>query len=109
MINNQMVLIKRELWEHRSIFITPAAISAIMILGALAALMFVGEFQDELNRLAELKTEPVNRSKTHVGNLIHLAQPGHDFFANGSRGHFPLTGDLQCVLNHIDGCFNLLC
>lgn len=49
MISNQMVLIKRELWEHRSVFITPAAISAIMILGALAALMFVGEFQDELN------------------------------------------------------------
>ncbi|MDJ0916379.1 MAG: hypothetical protein QNJ05_01365 [Woeseiaceae bacterium] len=35
MMGNQLALIKREIWEHRSIYITPAAIAIVMLLLAL--------------------------------------------------------------------------
>ena len=35
MIGNQIALIRRELWEHRSIFVTPIAIGLILALGVL--------------------------------------------------------------------------
>ena len=49
MIGHYVALIKRELWEHRSIFVTPIAIASVVTLGTLTALVFVGEFRDELN------------------------------------------------------------
>ena len=49
MIGHYIALIKRELWEHRSIFVTPIAIASVVTLGTLTALVFVGEFQNELN------------------------------------------------------------
>ena len=49
MINHYMALIKREFWEHRSIWVTPVAIASIIILGTLTALMVVGDFSKELN------------------------------------------------------------
>ena len=49
MIGNQLALIRRELWEHRSIFITPAAIAVIVTLGTLAAIMFASGFAEHLN------------------------------------------------------------
>jgi len=44
-----VALIKRELWEHRSIFVTPAAIAGVMMLLTLMTLVFAGDFQQELN------------------------------------------------------------
>ena len=49
MIGHQITLIKRELWEHRSIWITPAAIAVVVTLGVLAMLMFVSGFAKELD------------------------------------------------------------
>ena len=49
MIANQPALIKRELWEHRSIYITPAAIAIIVTLGVLAMLMMASGFAKELD------------------------------------------------------------
>lgn len=49
MITHQLALIKREIWEHRSIWLTPAVIAIIMSFGTLTALMFAGEFAEELN------------------------------------------------------------
>ena len=49
MIGHYVALIKRELWEHRSIFVTPIVIASVVTLGTLTALVFVGEFQNELN------------------------------------------------------------
>lgn len=49
MINHYLALIKREIWEHRSIWVTPAAIASIVTLGTLTALMFAGEFAHELD------------------------------------------------------------
>jgi ABC-2 type transport system permease protein len=49
MIKHQVALIKREFWEHRSIYITPVAIATIVTLGTLAALMFASGFAKELD------------------------------------------------------------
>lgn len=49
MIANQPALIKRELWEHRSIYVTPAAIAVIVTLGVLATLMLASGFAKELD------------------------------------------------------------
>ena len=49
MIGTLTALLKREIWEHRSIYVTPAAIASIVTLGTLAALMFAGGFAKELD------------------------------------------------------------
>lgn len=49
MIGNQLALIRRELWEHRAIYVTPAAIAVIVTLGVLAMLMLASGFAKELN------------------------------------------------------------
>lgn len=49
MIKHQMALVKREIWEHRSIFVTPLAIATIVTLGVLAMLVFASGFAAELD------------------------------------------------------------
>ena len=49
MIKRQLALIKREIWEHRSIFVTPLSIASIVTLGSLAALIFASGFAEELS------------------------------------------------------------
>jgi len=49
MITHQLALVKREIWEHRSIWLTPAAIAVIVTLGVLAMLMFASGFAAELD------------------------------------------------------------
>ena len=49
MINHQLALIKRELWEHRSIWITPVVIAIIVTLSNLSALMLAGDFAQHLD------------------------------------------------------------
>jgi ABC-2 type transport system permease protein len=49
MIANQPALIKREILEHRSIYVTPAAIASIVSLIVLAMLVFASGFAKELD------------------------------------------------------------
>jgi len=49
MIGHQLALIRRELWEHRAIYVTPAAIAVIVTLAVLAMLMLASGFAKELN------------------------------------------------------------
>ena len=49
MIGHLTALLKREIWEHRSIYVTPVAIASIVTLGTLAALVFAGGFAKELD------------------------------------------------------------
>jgi len=49
MMLHQLALLKREVWEHRSIYVTPLAITSIVTLGTLAMLMFAGGFAKELD------------------------------------------------------------
>ncbi len=49
MITHQLALLKREIWEHRSIYVTPLAIAVIVSLGVLAMLIFASGFAAELD------------------------------------------------------------
>ena len=49
MIQHHLALIKRELWEHRSIFVTPIAIGTVVTLGVLMMLVFASGFAAELD------------------------------------------------------------
>jgi ABC-2 type transport system permease protein len=49
MIAHYIALMKRELWEHRSIFVTPLVIASVVTLGTLTTLMFAGEFHQQLD------------------------------------------------------------
>ncbi|MDJ0748780.1 MAG: ABC-2 transporter permease [Woeseiaceae bacterium] len=49
MINHYIALMKREFWEHRSIWVTPLAIASVISLGTLTALVFAGGFAQELD------------------------------------------------------------
>ncbi len=49
MIAHQIALLKREIWEHRSIVVTPAAIACIVTLGLMAMLVFASGFAAELD------------------------------------------------------------
>ena len=49
MIGQQFALLKREIWEHRSIYVTPIAIASIVSLSVLAMLVFASGFAKELD------------------------------------------------------------
>ena len=49
MIRHYLALVRRELWEHRSIWLTPIVIASVVTLGTLTALVFAGEFAKELD------------------------------------------------------------
>jgi ABC-2 type transport system permease protein len=49
MIGHQLALIKREIWEHRSIYVTPIAIAVIVSLISLAGMVTVSAFDKEID------------------------------------------------------------
>ena len=49
MIGHQLALIRREIWEHRSIYVTPIAIAVIVSLVSLAGMVTVSAFDKEVN------------------------------------------------------------
>lgn len=48
MIANQVSLLRREVWEHRSIYVTPIAIAIIMSLISIAGMVAVSAFDNEV-------------------------------------------------------------
>ena len=48
MIANQLALIKREIWEHRAIYVTPIAIAIVVTLGSTAGIVTVSAFDREV-------------------------------------------------------------
>ena len=49
MMGNQLALIRREIWEHRAIYVTPIAIAVIVSLISLAGMVTVSAFDKEVN------------------------------------------------------------
>jgi ABC-2 type transport system permease protein len=49
MIGNQIGLIRRELWEHRSIYVAPIAVAIIMSLVSIAGMVTASAFNHEVN------------------------------------------------------------
>jgi len=46
MITHQLALVRREIWEHRSLYITPAVVGLIMILTLFTAFVFASGYQE---------------------------------------------------------------
>ena len=46
MISNQLALIRREIWEHRSLYVTPAVVGLVMVLTLLTAFVFASGYQE---------------------------------------------------------------
>jgi len=49
MMGHQLALIKREIWEHRAIYVTPIAIAVIVSLLSLAGMVTISAFDKEVN------------------------------------------------------------
>ena len=49
MIQHQVALIRREIWEHRAIYVTPIAIAVIVSLLALTGMVTVSTFDEHVN------------------------------------------------------------
>lgn len=49
MISHQLALVRREIWEHRSIWITPAAVATVMTFAAIAIVLMVAAFGETVN------------------------------------------------------------
>jgi ABC-2 type transport system permease protein len=49
MSGHQLALIRREIWEHRSIWITPAAVATVVTFLAIAAVIMVAAFGEAVN------------------------------------------------------------
>ena len=49
MIAHQLTLVRRELWEHRSIWVTPVAIAVVVTLAVMAMLVLASGFAKELD------------------------------------------------------------
>ena len=49
MIANQLALIRREIWEHRTIYVTPIAIAVVVSLVSLAGMVTMSAFDKEVN------------------------------------------------------------
>jgi len=61
MIGNMQALLKRELWEHRSIFVTPVAIAIVLSLLTVLALRLYPP-----RRLARMSISPYSLRRTSV-------------------------------------------
>jgi len=78
MINQQLALVRRELWEHRSIWVTPAAVATVVTLLVIAMVVAIAAFGDILNAdigaIADMTLpEPVRRaalSASLIGNTM---------------------------------------
>lgn len=49
MINQQLALVRREIWEHRSIWVTPAAVAMVVSFLAIAMVVAIGAFGEAMN------------------------------------------------------------
>ena len=49
MIKQQLALVRRELWEHRSIWVTPAAVASVVTFIAIAMVIMAAAFGETFN------------------------------------------------------------
>ena len=46
MIKHQFALVRREIWEHRSLYVTPGIVGLLVVLGLLTAFVFASGYQE---------------------------------------------------------------
>ena len=74
MINQQIALVRREVWEHRSIWVTPVAVASVITLLAVAMVVAIGAFGEAMNadlgKIADMTAPENMRRAALAGSLI---------------------------------------
>jgi len=74
MIGHQLALIRREIWEHRSIWITPAAVATVVTFVAIAMVLMVAAFGEAVNpdieKIADATVPDAVRRAALAGVLV---------------------------------------
>lgn len=74
MINQQIALVRREIWEHRSIWVTPVAVASVITLLAVAMVVAIGAFGEAMNadigKIADMSAPENIRRAALAGSLI---------------------------------------
>jgi ABC-2 type transport system permease protein len=74
MINQQVALVRREIWEHRSIWVTPAAVAAVITLLAVAMVVAIGAFGEAMNtdfgKIADMTAPENGRRAALAASLV---------------------------------------
>jgi ABC-2 type transport system permease protein len=96
MIGHQLALLKREIWEHRSIYVTPLAIAVVMSLVSIAGLVTVSAFDDKV-RMAILGASNI------VGD--NERQAAMTMFFLGTSWVFLLTLAILTVFYSLDSLY----
>jgi ABC-2 type transport system permease protein len=99
MIFHQLALVKREIWEHRSIWLTPAVIAIFVTLGTLMALMYAGEYSQELD-IALFGAQNITGEVGEAGRKAVLSGL---FF--GSSGLFLLALGILIIFYSLDSLY----
>lgn len=73
MIKQQVALVRREIWEHRSIWVTPAAVAAVVTLLVIAMVVAIGAFGEAMNadigKVADM-TAPENVRRAALAAML---------------------------------------
>lgn len=74
MINQQLALVRRELWEHRSIWVTPAAVATVVTLLAIAMVVAIAAFGElidaDIGKIADMTAPESVRRAGLAASLI---------------------------------------
>lgn len=74
MINQQIALVRREIWEHRSIWVTPVAVASVITLLAVAMVVAIGAFGEAMNadlgKIADMTAPENMRRAALAASLI---------------------------------------
>ncbi len=71
MITNQLALVRRELWEHRSIFVTPAAVALVMALLVLTAYVAASGFGEVVD-IGIITAQNVGETERRAALMLFL-------------------------------------
>jgi len=77
MIANQLALVRRELWEHKSLYVTPAVVALVLILTILTTFVFASGHQ-EIVDIGILGAQNIagDRRRTRKWSVLSESVPG---------------------------------
>ena len=72
MIGNQVALIKREIWEHPAVYVTPAAIAVVVALLSIAGVVTISAFDKEVNMALFGASNVVGDAERQAALAVHF-------------------------------------
>ena len=73
-MTTQLALVRREIWEHRSIWVTPAAVASVLTLMAIAMVVAIGAFGEaidaDIGKIADMTAPESVRRAALAASLV---------------------------------------